>query len=134
MDVSQHLAIAKNIALLSLLTRIPETPEHNSAVGDRAMVRKGEHLLSSESVISSIIWPFYLLHRVIQRRSQPFASRSMQMHAGVQSVRIVVNNGSLSVVEEGFQRISSILEKALLQCKPQLNIQRTCPNSGQIRR
>jgi hypothetical protein len=49
MDVSQHLVIAENVALLFLLTRIPETPEHNSAVSNRTMVRKGEHLLSREA-------------------------------------------------------------------------------------
>lgn len=86
MDGSQHLAIAENIALLSLLTRTPEAPAQNPAMGDlECNGQKGRTLTfeRERDIVDNLA--FYLLPRIIRRRSQLFASRSMQMHAGVLS-------------------------------------------------
>lgn len=134
MGNSQHLAIAENIALLSLLTRIPEAPAQNSAVGDlECSGQKGRTLTFERE--RDIVDNLAFLSAASDNPEEVTAI-CIEEYANACgcTVRIAVNKGSLSTVEEGFRGISSILEKASLQGKSQLNIQRTCPNSGQIRR
>jgi hypothetical protein len=114
MDSSQHLTIAENITLLSLLTRVPKAPAQNPAVGGLEHNSQKGRTLTFERERDIVDNLAFL--STASDNPEKVTAICIEEHTNTHRciVRIVVNKGSLSVVEEGFQRISSILEKALL--------------------
>jgi hypothetical protein len=115
-----HISLAENIALLSLLSTVPEVPIDNIPNGEAQLASPQTRSLTFERErVSPITWHSYQPTRTILTKVTVVCVEENLDNSGLK-VLLAVNKGSIAPVKTGFENMFKILERVVTQgkCQP----------------